>query len=154
MVSKLHIEQICNTHLNGTDKFVTTIKISADNHITVAIDGDNGVTIDDCVALSRAIESTLNRDAEDFSLDVTSHGATAPLVSARQYRKHVGRDIEVRLLDNSRAEGTIVSADDNGVLITWSERQNKPVGKGKVTVELQKEINYNTIKEARIKLRF
>jgi len=154
MVSKLHIEQICETHLSGSDKFVTTIKISADNHITVAMDGDNGVTIDDCVALSRAIEGSLNREVEDYSLDVTSHGATAPLVSARQYRKHVGRDIELRLEDNSRAEGTIVSADDNGVCISWSERQNKPIGKGKVTVELQKEINYNTIKEARIKLRF
>lgn len=154
MISKQHIETICNSHLAGTDKFVTELKIGADNQIRVAIDGDSGVTIDDCVALSRAIEGSLNREAEDFSLDVSSHGATAPLTLPRQYRKHVGRDLEVRLNDNSRIEGTIVSASDEGVLLGWSERQNKAVGKGKVTVEVQKEIHYNTIKEARIKLRF
>jgi len=134
--------------------FVTAIKIGSDNHIHVFIDGDKGVTIADCVELSRFIEKNLDRDKEDFSLDVSSHGASSPLLSPRQYPKHVGRGFEIKLLDGTKAEGNLVECDNEEIKLEYSVREDKPVGKGKVTVIKQQVIRYNQIKESKIKLKF
>ena len=74
MIDKLHVLDIIHSHLQGSDKFLVDLKITSDNRIFVSIDGDEGVLIDDCVALSRAIENSLDRDAEDFELNVASAG--------------------------------------------------------------------------------
>lgn len=134
--------------------YVTAVKIGAANQISVFIDGDNGVTIADCVELSRHIEKNIDRDKEDFSLDVSSHGAEKPLVIPRQYKRHIGRSFEIKLMDGTIAEGNLVSSNDNEIVIEYSVRENKPIGKGKVTVIKQQSINYNQIKESKIKLKF
>jgi ribosome maturation factor RimP len=154
LITKEQILRLAEAHLKDSRLFVTAVKIGSGNQISVSIDGDEGVLIDDCVALSRAIESGLDRNREDFSLDVSSHGATAPLVSPRQYKRHVGRDIEVRLVDGGKAEGTIGEVDDSGVTIGWEEREAKKVGKGKTTVHKTRNIPFAGIAEARIKLKF
>lgn len=154
LLSNETILQIANEHLSNTSLFVTGIRIGSDNHIHVFIDGDKGVTIADCVELSRFIEKNLDREKEDFSLDVSSHGAASPLVSPRQYIKHVGRDFEVKLLDGTKAEGNLVECDNEEIKLEFSVRENKPVGKGKVTVTKQQVIKYNQIKESKIKLKF
>lgn len=154
MISKEHILALAAEHLKDSDLYVTNVKVSPDNHINVFIDGDKGVNINDCVGLSRAIEGSLDRNREDFSLDVSSHGATAPLVLPRQFRRHTGRTLEVRLLDGSRAEGELVEANDEQITVQYSVRENKPLGKGKVTVEKRQDIRYGDIKEARIKLKY
>lgn len=154
MITKEHILNLAGEHLKDGSVFVTGIRIGSDNSINVFIDGDNGVTISDCVSLSRAIESQLDRGKEDFSLDVSSHGAVTPLVMPRQYPKHIGRDFEIRLLDGNKAEGTMVACNSEGLTLEYSVRENKPVGKGKVTVVKQQTINYNEIKESKIKLKF
>lgn len=154
LITKEHIQQLAHEHLNGTGVFVTAVKLSADNAIQVFIDGDRGVTINDCVALSRAIESKLDRDKHDFSLDVSSHGATAPLLMPRQYPKHIGRQLEVTLNSGVKAEGTLLAINDEGFTIEYSVRENKPIGKGKITVTKQNEIKYSEIKETKIKLKY
>jgi ribosome maturation factor RimP len=154
LITKEHILELANRHLNGTDIYVTGIKISTDNKINVFLDGDQGVTIKDCVGVSRAIEGNLDREREDFALEVSSHGATTPLVMPRQYKRHVGREFEIRLSDDEKAEGTLVSFDENGLLLEYSERENKPIGKGKVTVVKQRRIPFNEIKESKIKLKY
>ena len=154
LLTKEKIEQIANDHLQGTGMFLTSVKVSADNHITVRIDGDDGVSIGACVDLSRAIESSLDRDREDFSLDVSSHGATSPLVMPRQFRRHIGRELELKLEDGSRAEGKLASCSDDGIGIEYSVREAKPVGKGKVTVVKRNDYRFSDIREARIKLKY
>jgi ribosome maturation factor RimP len=154
LITREQILRLAEAHLKDSPLFVTAVKIGSGNQISVFIDGDEGVRIDDCVALSRAIESQLDRDREDFSLDVSSHGATAPLVSPRQYRRHLGREIEVRLVDGGKAEGRLGSVDEAGVTIGWDEREPKPVGKGKTTVHKTRNIPFAGIAEARIKLKF
>jgi ribosome maturation factor RimP len=154
LITKEHIQEIAEEHLKGTDLFVTGVRVSAGNTVNVFIDGDRGVTIDDCVALSRYIEKTLDRDKEDFSLDVSSHGAAAPLVYPRQYKKHIGRNFEVKLEDGSKAEGELASCNDEGIVLQYQVRENKPIGKGKITVTKQQQIKYNQIKESKIKLKF
>ena len=85
LISKEHILKLAEEFLLNTSIFVSGIKISSDNHINLFIDGDNGVTIKDCVGLSRFIEGNLSREKDDYALDVSSHGATTPLVYPRQY---------------------------------------------------------------------
>lgn len=154
MITKEHILNLANQHLNGTNVYVTGIKIGSDNHINVFIDGDEGVSIKDCVAVSRAIEGSLDRDKEDYALDVSSHGATAPLVMPRQYKRHIGRSFEIKLNDGTKAEGTLVACDDTAIQLEFSTRENKPVGKGKITVVKQQEIRHDQIREAKIKLKY
>lgn len=154
LISKDHILALANEHLKGGDIYVTGIKIGSDNHISLFIDGDNGVNINDCVNLSRAIESRLDRNKEDFALDVSSHGATTPLVMPRQYKRHIGRNFELRFNDGSRAEGELVHADDEKITLQFSVREDKPVGKGKITVNKEITVALNDIKEAKIKLKY
>jgi len=154
LITKEHILSLADAHLKGGSVFVTGIKIGSDKHINLFIDGDNGVTIKDCVALSRAIEGSLDREKEDFSLDVSSHGAATPLAMPRQYPKHMGRTFEVKLSDDTKAEGELIACDDNGITLQFSTRENKPVGKGKVTVVKQQIIPFNQMKESKIKLKF
>ncbi|NNF81604.1 MAG: ribosome assembly cofactor RimP, partial [Flavobacteriaceae bacterium] len=82
-----------------SDLFLIDLIILDDNKIRVIVDGDNGITVDDCVFLSRAIEGELDRDEIDFSLEVTSAGATSPLEHARQFKKNIGRSLEIRTTD-------------------------------------------------------
>lgn len=154
MITKEKILQLAETHLGEGKIYVTGIRIGADNHISLFIDGDEGVTIQDCVGLSRAIEGNLDREREDFALDVSSHGATAPLVMPRQYKRHVGRDFEIRLLDGRKAEGTLTEVGDDRIILQFQTRENKPVGKGKITVIREESINFDQIKESKIKLKY
>ena len=89
------------------------MKITPDNRIFVDIDGDNGITIDDCIELSRLIENSLDREEEDFELNVSSAGADSPLKMPRQYKRHIGRNLSVDALDGSHVEGTLAEADDD-----------------------------------------
>lgn len=154
MITTEHILNLANRHLKDTNLYVTGIKISTGNHINVFLDGDEGVKIEDCVAVSRAIEANLDRDKEDYALDVSSHGATTPLVMPRQYKKHIGRTFEVKLQDGTKAEGNLIEWNDEEIKLEYSIRENKPVGKGKITVVKQQTIKYNQIKESKIKLKY
>lgn len=154
VITKEHILTLANAHLQGTPLFVTGLRISSDNQISVFIDGDQGVNIADCVNLSRAIEGQLDRTREDFALDVSSHGAATPLVMPRQYPRHIGRDFEIRLNDGTKLEGTLVACNDSSLELEFSTRENKPLGKGKVTVTSRQHVDFNQIKESKIKLKF
>jgi ribosome maturation factor RimP len=104
--------------------------------------------------LSRAVEGSLDRGREDFSLDVSSHGATTPLVLPRQFPKHIGRQFEIRLHDGSKVEGNLVTCDEELLKVEFTVRENKPVGKGKITVVKEQVLRFNDIKEAKIKLKY
>ena len=95
----------------NTSLFLIDFSIVKDNLIKVIIDGDNGVSIEDCVALSRAIEHNLDREEEDFSLEVSSCGILAPLTLERQYVKNKGREIEIQTL-NEKHIGTIEKVEE------------------------------------------
>ncbi|MFH4968511.1 ribosome assembly cofactor RimP [Gaetbulibacter sp. M240] len=136
-----------------SDLFLIDFSISSDNKIKVIIDGDKGVIVEDCMFISRAIEHHLDREEEDFSLEVMSAGATAPLVEKRQYKKHIGRILKVKTTTET-AEGTLIKVDDQGVSLEWKVREPKPVGKGKVTVKKQADIAFEDIVEAKVMIKF
>lgn len=136
------------------DLFLIDFSVSTDNAIKVVIDGDKGVLVEDCMFISRAIEHNLDRDEHDFSLEVLSSGAATPLVLPRQYKKHIGRNLEVKTNDGENIEGQLTEADDKGVVLKWKTREPKPVGKGKVTVTKEANVAFSDIKEAKVKIKF
>ncbi|WP_343487478.1 ribosome assembly cofactor RimP [Allomuricauda sp. d1] len=133
--------------------FLIDLSITNDHKIKVVLDGDNGVTLEDCIAVSRGIEHELDRDEHDFSLEVTSAGAIAPLQLPRQYRKNIGRKLKVKTKEGE-FEGSLTEADEEHIVLEWKAREPKPVGKGKHTVQKRQEIAFSDIEEAKVVLKF
>lgn len=136
------------------DLFLIDFSVSTDNKIKVVLDGDNGVTVQDCIFISRAIEHNIDRDEHDFSLDVTSCGATSPLTIKRQYTKNISRELEVKLNSSKIIEGELTKVDENKITLEWDAREPKPIGKGKVTVHKVEEIAFSDIVEAKVMIKF
>lgn len=117
MIDKIKVLELVQDALNGSDKFLVNLKITNDNRIFIDIDGDNGILIDDCIELSRSIENQLDRDVEDFELNVSSAGADSPLKMPRQYRKNIGRTLLVETFDGEKIEGRLTDADDQQCIV-------------------------------------
>lgn len=133
--------------------FLISLAIGSGNKITVTLDGDNGVNLQDCIDVSRAIEHNLDREEEDFSLEVASAGATSPLQKPRQYKKNIGRTLKVKT-DTEQIEAEITDANEDFIVLEWKAREPKKIGKGKETVSKRAEIPYGDIKEAVVVIKF
>lgn len=149
------IEELLQSFLHEReDLFLIDMKFGTSDNITVILDGDNGVTLQDCLDASRAIEFNMDRDEHDFSLQVMSAGLSEPLSMPRQYRKNIGRDLEVMLEDSTKIEGELTAVNDEKITLTLRYRKPKEVGKGKVDVVEEKEISYSEIKKALVAVKF
>ncbi len=129
--------------------FLIDFSISDANKINVVLDGDQGVTLQDCIDISRAIEHNLDRETIDFSLEVASAGVATPLKTIRQYKKNIGRVLQVKTND-AILEGTLEAVTEEHITLTWTSREPKKVGKGKETVTKTQELALNDIKEATV----
>lgn len=151
---KAQVEELLEKALKENKTlFLIDFSITPDNTIRIILDGDEGVNLKDCIAISRAIEHNLDREEHDFSLEVTSAGAAEPIVMARQYPKNIGRKLIVKTATDNY-EGNLTEATENSITLEWKEREPKPVGKGKVTVQKRKKIALSEIDEAKVKLKF
>ena len=135
------------------DLFAISMNVGADQGIRIVLDGDSGVNLQDCMDISRAVEHQLDREAHDFSLEVSSAGATTPLIMPRQYRKNKGRTLKVRTSE-SEFEGTLDQVGDTSITLSWKAREPKPVGKGKHTVRKEVVIPFSEIEQAKVVLKF
>lgn len=155
MEFRTKIEQLLNDFLaEREDLFLIDMKISANDDIRIILDGDQGVTLQDCLDASRAIEFNMDREEHDFSLQVMSAGLSEPLSMPRQYAKNIGREIKILLNDDSEIEGELVKVDDEKITLILRYRKPKEIGKGKVDVEEEKEIAYSDIKKALVVIKF
>ena len=127
--------------------FLIDLTITDAFKIIVTLDGDNGVVLQDCIDVSRSIEHNLDREEQDFSLEVASVGVGSPLKLVRQYKKNIGRMLIVKLAE-STIEAELVDANDDFITLAWEAREPKKIGKGKETVQKRQEIPYTDIKEA------
>lgn len=127
--------------------FLVDLAITDSNKITVTLDGDNGVVLQDCVDISRAIDTNLDREEHDFSLEVASSGVSSPLKLIRQYKKNVGRTLQVET-SSGVIEAKLVTANEVNIVLEWEAREPKKIGKGKETVLKIQEILYTEIKKA------
>ena len=135
MITRDVIVQLAEEKLASSANYLVDVEIRPGNVIVVEIDNDEAVSIDDCVELSRYIEEHLDRDAEDFELEVGSAGITSPFKVLRQYQKNVGNEVEVWLAEGGKLTGVLKSADETGIVL-MVQKQVKPEGaKRKITVE-------------------
>lgn len=133
--------------------FLIDLIITDNFKIIVILDGDNGVALQDCIDLSRAIDQNLDREEQDFSLEVTSAGVSEPIKHLRQYKKNIGRNLQVKTIDQ-RIEAQLVDTNETGIILEWEAREPKKIGKGKETVQKRQEVPYIDIKEAIVTITF
>ncbi len=133
--------------------FLIDLNISDGFKVMVTIDGDHGVTLQDCIDISRAIEHNLDREEQDFSLEVASAGVSSPLKNVRQYKKNLGRTLKVKT-GSENIEGELVEVNEEFITLAWQAREPKKIGKGKETVQKQQQIPYSDIKEAMVTITF
>lgn len=154
MIKKQTIIDLINEHFAGTDKFLVDVKVLAGNKIEIYIDAPNHIAIADCVALSRHIEGSLDREKEDFELQVSSPGATESFKVLHQYKKYIGTKVRVVTKEGAKHEGILKSADENEFVIEETRREKKTIGKGNHTVVENITLTYNQIKETKSVLPF
>jgi len=139
---------------NNKSLFLIDFTITESNQIRIIIDGDHGVTVNDCIAVSREIEHNLDREETDFSLEVASAGVSESLVNTRQYIKNKGRKLAIKTQKGETIEGTLANVDSKEIVIQWKAREPKPIGKGKVTVQKEMVLDYKDIVEAKVIVTF
>ena len=140
--------------IEGTDYYILEVDIKPGNNIKVELESMGPVSISDCVDISRQIERNLDRDAEDFSLQVTSPGLDKPLRDYRQYMKNVGRNLKVQRTEGSEIEGELIAANEEGVKVFTKRKERVPGKKKKITIEEEVELSYAEIRQAKIKINF
>ncbi len=128
MITKERIESIINPKLQQDGLFLVDLVISSSNNITVLIDSEHGVSIDKCIEVNRLIESALDRDVEDFELEVSSPGLGQPLKVIQQYHKNINREVELILESGKKETGKLLAVRENGIDIEVS-KAIKPEGK-------------------------
>lgn len=154
MIEKSIVRQLVEEKLASTDYYLVDVIVKPDNLIVVEIDNNEGVCIDDCAALSRYIEERLDREAEDYELEVGSAGITSPFKVLNQYIKNVGNEVEVLLKTGIKLAGVLASADKDGIVIAV-EKQVKPEGsKRKMTIQEEQSYRFDEIKYTKYLLRF
>ncbi|MBL7897752.1 MAG: ribosome assembly cofactor RimP [Crocinitomicaceae bacterium] len=157
MIPQKRIQELAEERIAEHDPsiYIVEIHVGAGNNILVEIDKENGyVSIEDCVAISRNIEHNLDREAEDFSLEVSSAGIDKPLRVYKQFVKNTGRQVKVKLAEKGSLEGTLVSADKEGIVVETKEKKTVEGRRKKEWVTSQNPLKYKDIKETKLIITF
>lgn len=154
MIDKNLVSNIVEEWLRGKDYFLVDITVSPDDKIVVEIDHAEGVWIEDCVELSRFIESKLNREEEDFELEVGSAGIGQPFKVLQQYKNHVGKEVETLIKDGRKITGVLKMADDNHFVVTVVKKVKIEGAKRPQLVEEDVQLDYNEVKYTKYLISF
>lgn len=154
MIEKKLIVDFTEQYLEGSSNYLTDVSVSADNTITIEIDNDHGVDINDCVALSRYLETKLDRDVEDFELIVSSAGLSSPFKILRQYKKYEGKEVEVLSKNGQKIIGTLKSSDNEGFTVSITKKVKPEGAKRKTEVEEEIHFTFDEVKHTKYLIRF
>ena len=154
MIDKNLVSNIVEEWLRGKDYFLVDITVSPDDKIVVEIDHAEGVWIEDCVELSRFIESKLNREEEDFELEVGSAGIGQPFKVLQQYKNHVGKEVETLIKDGRKITGILKMADDNHFVVTVVKKVKIEGANRQQLVEEDVLLDYNEVKYTKYLISF
>ena len=149
MINKEEILRLAEAHLEGSENFLVDLKVSSTNRITVLIDNMNGITIDACVAMSRAIEHNLDREKEDFELMVSSPGLEMPFTITRQYYKNEGRMVDVVDKQGKKFTGLLKNVTDGGFDLETTTKE-----KGKKSIPVLISYNYEDVASTKVSIKF
>jgi ribosome maturation factor RimP len=154
MIDKSVVENLVNQWLEDKDYFLVDIEISRDDRIVVEIDHADGVWIEDCVQLSRFIEDNLNRDDEDYELEVGSAGLGQPFKVKQQYVNFIGKDVEVLDAEGKKWKGLLKSVDGDEFTVSVKEKVKKEGAKRPVTEDVDHVFNMNKVKYTKYLISF
>lgn len=141
LITKLVLEAI-----RDTDLFITEVKVKKGDTIFVFLDGDNGVTVDACIKVSRYVKKQLESDELDFELNVSSFGIGRPLILFRQYKNAEGKHLSIKMKDESKLKGKLVEATEQKLLLEIPGVKKNP--------SVIQEVLLNDIDEAKVEVVF
>jgi ribosome maturation factor RimP len=123
MITERDIQSVIDRFMAGTDFFPVSLQVSADNVIEVVFDSPQGVTLDQCTALSHAIHAAFDREAEDYELTVSSAGLEQPLRVLKQYLKYTGKEVEVVLKSGKKLTALLTGATPDAISVQYETLQ-------------------------------
>ena len=140
MITETSVKNLIESHIEGTDIFLVEVLVKPGNSIRVHVDRPGGISIDECVGISRYLNGELDRDVEDYSLEVSSPGLGSPFRVKQQYEKNVGREIEVSLEDGNKLKGKLIQVSEQGIKLD--------------TKGTEREVNFEVITKAKAVISF
>jgi ribosome maturation factor RimP len=141
MINKEIVKELVNDFIADRDVFLVDVKVSTTNRITVLVNKPSGITIDECAMISRYIETNLDRNREDYELNVSSPGLNMPFRVREQFEMNIGRPVEVIDNQGKKTRGILLNVEGEGFEI---ESEKPIVGKKKGTEEIS--FNFDEIK--------
>lgn len=154
MITKQNIEEIIAGIVDEKNAFIVDIKVSSTNKISIEIDSFDGFTIDDCVEVSRLVESKLDRDVEDFELEVASAGLSEPFKVIQQYQKNLGEEVEVLTKDGIKIKGILVNVSDQGFDVEETKMVKVDGKKKKQGVVETQSFSFDKVKSTKVIITF
>ncbi|HKL07402.1 MAG TPA: ribosome assembly cofactor RimP [Bacteroidales bacterium] len=154
MISKEKIETIIAGVVHEKNAYVVDLKVDPSNKIMLELDSIDGFTIDDCVEVSRIIEQNLDRDKEDFALEVSTPGLSSPFKVWQQYKKNIGEEVESILTDGKKIKGTLTDVDEEKVIVEETKKMKVEGKKKKQTITEKHQLPFENIKSTKIVIKF
>ena len=154
MIEKKAISGIVEEWLEGKNYFLVDVTVSPDEKIVVEIDHADGVWIEDCVDLSRFIESKLNRDEQDYELEVGSAGIGQPFKVLQQYYNHIDEEVEVLTKDGRKLTGILKDVDEEKFVVAVQKKVKPEGSKRPKVVEEDETFAYDGIKYTKYLITF
>jgi len=154
MIDANQIKTIAESFLAEGSGFLVDVRVSEGNSISILLDDDEGTSIEKCMALSRHLESSLDRDVEDFSLDVSSPGLDQPLRLHRQYLKNIGRLVQVKVTDAGKVEGKMIKASEEEITLVVREKRRIEGRKAKAWIEEEQTFPLNGLDWTKVQVSF
>lgn len=151
MIDKQNIIDLVDQYLleAESESYLIDVIVNKDNHIVVEIDNDEAIDIDECAAISRYIDEHMDRNIEDFELEVGSAGLTSPLKKLRQFAKFEGEEMEVLCRDGQKIRGVLGTADEEGFDLTFTKKIKPEGSKKKIEVTETKHFLHKDVNQVR-----
>lgn len=154
MITVEQIKKLAEEKLSGTPNFIVDISVKPGNKITILLDNDKGISISDCVNMSRYMEQSLDRGKEDFELNVMSPGLTEPFKTTRQYQKHINKQVEIITKENQKLTGKLLSVNNEGITLETKTKEKTEGKKSKQVIINNLPLTFNQIKETKVVISF
>ncbi len=150
MLQEKEIRRLAESILKDSGLFLVDVNVRKDNYIRVLIESIDGVSIEDCARINRLLEARLNRDKEDFELEVSSPGLNAPFKVFKQYLKNINKEVDVIMKDGMKISGKLIQVDNNGLILDIDDQSKKPVNEDRINVS--KYLLFSDIKSTKEKI--
>lgn len=154
MITSKQILELVEEKLSGSASYIVDVNVKAGNKIIVSIDNNNGISIGECAEVSRHITGNLDREVEDFELQVSSPGIDQPFKILQQYLKHLDKQVQVLTKEGKKHVGKLISADEQGIVIEEKYQEKIKANKAKQLIINNLHLTFDKIKETKIVLLF